>query len=254
MDADRKDTTWDILYKNIYTADDWTFWGLLDFNNRVNGCATFKEKIVWTAANKEFKTFVDNYSWFKISGDADFGNLKSKKCKEYMEDADDKMHSFPNFSLMPCTGGMNCKKWFKYRDKFHRLIYALSKYFELRKNNKDENTLKDYIKDNLLTIRRNMQDKGKRVETIFHFLNFFKDIYDYCEKIYLLSGKKGRVFVDKLIKVGEANDLDLKAYCELAKEYWKIRRQAILVKAEKLGKKAEVEKDIDENINNPEYK
>lgn len=246
MDADRKDITWNLLYKNIYTTEAWAFWGLLDFDNRVNGCATFKaeDQIIWTAANKEFKTFVENYGWFKISGDADFGNLK-----KHSTEANDKMHSFPNFSLMPCAGGMNCKKWFKYRDKFHRFIYALTEYFELRKKCKDETKLKEYIEDNLLAIRRNMQDTEKRKDIIFRYLDFFADIYDYCEIIHLLSGKKGRAFVDQLIKAGEANDLCKGCYYKLAKEYWAIRRQAILVKAEKLGKKPEVEKYIDKNIN-----
>lgn len=249
MDADRKDITWTLLYKNIYTAEDWAFWGLLDFDNRVNGCALFKEKIVWMAANKEFKEFVKDYGWFKISGDADFGNLK-----KHSTEANDKMHSFPNFSLMPCAGGMNCKKWFKYRDKFHKFIYVLSEYFELEKKCKDEDKLKKYIRDNLLAIRSNMQDPDGRIDIIYRYLRFFADIYDYCDKIHLLSGKKGRAFVDKLIKAGEANDLDIEAYCKLAEEYWKIRRQAILDKAEKLGKKPEVEEYIDKNIDNPEYK
>ena len=244
MHADRKGITWEHLYKIIYTEDSWNFWGLFDFDNRVNGCVTIKaeSEIDWKADNKKYRKFVvkhgphTRYKGFTISGDADFGNLK-----KYSQEANVKMHSFPNFSIMPCTGGMNCTKGFKYRDKFHVFIYVLSGYYKKHTIEQQQ----EYIKSNLLRTTRNMsaEIKEDKLDTLHQYLNFFADIYDYCEKIHLLSEKEGRTFVDKLIKVGEANDPDMEAYYKLAEEYWEIRGQAILKKAPQL------EEYINKNIN-----
>ncbi len=73
MDADRKNVTWEHLYRHMYTEDSWSFWGLLDFNKRKAGKIGWKSEIKWNEENKIFKEIISKYPYFEISGDADFG-------------------------------------------------------------------------------------------------------------------------------------------------------------------------------------
>lgn len=241
MDADRKKVTWDYLYKYMYTEKDWDFWGLLDFDMNDDGSIGWKSEIKWNNQNEIFEGFKNKYPKFRISGDTDFG-MKDSVCNTYIEHAEEKMHMFHNFSLMPKTGGMNNKKGaFGYYDRFDEFIYYLSQYFKESKEKRYE-----YAKENLWY---NSWKKESTLKPLCDFLDLFPNVYDYCNKIYFIDNKKyslsdGKVvegFVGYLIEEGEktakvVNDKKVKEekkkivgvinaqkYCELAEMYWGIR-------------------------------
>lgn len=242
MHADRKKVTWGNLYNHMYTEKDWAFWGLLDFEKNHDGTVGWKSEIKWNKENELFKEFKDKYPKFRISGDADFG-MKDIACNTYTENAEEKMHMFYNFSLMPVTGGMNNKKGaFEYYDRFYEFIYHLSQYF-----NKERGEVRyKYAKNNLW---HNSWKREITLNALCDFLDLFKNEHDYYNKIYFVDNNKyilseGKVvtcFVDNLIKEGEktskeVNDkkvregkqkikgvINPKKHCELAETYWGIR-------------------------------
>ena len=232
LHADRKKVTWEHLYKNIYKKDDWSFWGLLNFEEiDNNGCIIFKAEcdIEWTDANEKYREFARNHGKeFKISGDADFGDLKNNKCgcDSFIPNAEAEMHKFPNFSLMPCTGSMNVKKGqlnSGCNDRFHTFIYVLSEYYEIKKEKKVER--REYVKNELFFRGRLKNEYVEDyVDTLNEFLTLFDNIYDYCDKMYHLNGEEGRQYVEKLIRAGEAiktgkKEYNVEEYCNLATEY-----------------------------------
>ncbi len=149
---------------------------------------------------------------------------------------------FPNFSLMPCTGGMNNKKGrFGYSDRFDEFIYYISQYYKI----KCENEKYEYVKNILWS---NPQKKEVTISALCSFLDLFKDEYDYCKRMYFIDN----TFVDELINNGEktAHDgFDCKRHCELAQWYWDIRKEIMhkkIPKAEQMY--------ADKNINDNKYK
>lgn len=229
MHADRKKVTWEHLYKHVYSCyNTWPICELFDFGNldeslELNNCgyqislkkditienitidehSEYKEKIVCFLSQ-----CTNNKYYFPLSGDADFG-MKTPFCKENIEDAEEKMHMFLNFSLMPVLGGMNCKKGFR-RDRFDKFIYYIDKYYETKNI------------DSLMLFRKS------NVETqiiLGAFLDLFTGVVDYCEKMYLIDNG----LVGELIKNGketiEKKKDTRKRYCELAIEYWKQREE-----------------------------
>ena len=237
-DADRKEITWECLYKYIYTEEDWLFWSLFDFNNIKSGCAKKKKKkdIIRTNENKEYYDFLHKYPGFKFSGDADFGDLKglANLC---MTDADASMHKFPNFSLMPCTGGMNRKKGFKnsgYNDRFHVFIYVLSEYYKQEEKNQRLKYVKAKLFGNGINDIEENEYKKAACDALNEFLCFFIDINDYCDKIYHLNTEEGKKYIEDLIVAGKEeietqkikyNKEDYIKYFNLAIQYWKIKKE-----------------------------
>lgn len=219
MDADRKDVTWVHLYRYIYTENNWSFWGLLNFEvSELKGKnqAFFKDDIQWTEKNKEFKEFVEKYhDIFSMSGDADF-DLKDMGFEKYIENPICQMHMFKNFSLMPCVGGMNNAKGKK---RFHIFLSILNDYY------KNPDISNRNIEPLFRSVGRPFKNKRKQKEMIERrknalkgYLNLFSDIADYCQKIHLIDGINSER-VDELIQ--EADDTE--SYCNFAKEYWQSR-------------------------------
>lgn len=257
MDADRKCITWKHLYKNIYKKEDWSFWGLFDFDKISNGRATIKAEcaIEWTNEIEKYREFVqkhgpqENYKGFKISGDADFGNLKKNAngCNLFIPDAAAQMHKFPNFSIIPSTGCMNNKKGFSYQDRFHIFIFVLSEYFTRQTEERRE-----YVENELFMKAGRMSYEAIKdaIDTLNDFLSFFDDIYDYCDKIYHLNGEEGQKYVEDLIRAGEAiktgkKKYDVEEYCHLACQYWEIKKKVLLQRIPQ-DKQYLIYKNIDE--------
>lgn len=247
MDADRKIKTWEILYVKMYIKEEWAFWGLLDFENLNSSNQAFFKKpdcIEWTDENKRFKKFFEDYkNFFSISGDADFDLKNNKKYNEFIKDAEFQMHKFKNFSLMPCTGGMNDAKG---RKRFPEFISMLYDYYM-----NDDDSVKDVkkrdIKPLCRLVGRPYKDKNKEEERrkktpiiLKEYMDLFNDIYDYCDKIYFIDNYKHNLpdnkvvenFVNRLIEKGK-QQYNEKTYCELAKTYWDIRTEKMKKKIDK---------------------
>lgn len=160
----------------------------------------------------------------RLSGETDF-NFIGKNCKHYyalksilkegneqeylekLEECKKQHHCLLNFSLMQTMGNMQGFKG-KHDDRLDRFIYYLDKYYK--------------------------EDKSKRIDTeiigyssepnrpyLLKYLNQFKDIKDYCKKVYFISNKK---LIDKLIALGQVEQLDtaekVKTYVDLAFWFW----------------------------------
>lgn len=223
MDADRKKITWEILYTNIYLTTDktnnqneiirkgWEFWSLFDFTSPQNGNCKIK------ASNNtkdlkiddpKIKDFTKFFTDFEISGDADWGGgIIIGKAK----------HQFSNFSLIPVTGGMNSKKGCSYNDSLDWFIYKLSQYYLLG------DIKRISFANEFLWYNVQYPKCSNGIITLGYlvaYLNLFNDVYDYCEKIYLISDYD---YVNSLIQHGkttEVNGISREKEIKLAKEYF----------------------------------
>lgn len=186
MDADRVQDTWDHWYKKIYIKQNWIFWDLFDFENINNGSVSLKNEYTWssdetTKYSKEYAFWNRYKEIFKLSGDCDFG-MKN------FDDYSSKQYKFPNFSLIPVTGGLNNKKgsWIQpncappFHDRFDLFIYHLNQFY--LQTNEDEK--KAYAKKYFWW---NGQKKESTLIYLYDFLNLFDDIYDYCRKMYFIE-------------------------------------------------------------------
>ena len=223
MDADRRLLIWNYVYKKIYTADIWEFWGMIDMDDIDSyGCAGFKKNIVDEPGEKRVLKFYNDYKdVFKISGDADFG-LKKSRCEPLM-------HSICNFSLMPVNGGMNSKKGIKYKDKFDTFLGVLKRYWDCD----DDKSKYDYVKKSI------WKTGGKKALCCLKdYLDLFSGINDYCKKVYFLSEEE----VDVIL----SGDFD---YIKKAMFYFEYREKVLEKKMDK-----NIYKElISENIDDIEY-
>ena len=128
-----------------------------------------------------------------------------------------------NLSLLPVTGGLNKLKGslffddngsIKYSEEiqsgkqldwFDTFIFVVNEYY------------KDKKKDTLLL----SCSKNKPNEPcLIAFLEIFKNVYDFCNKLYQVNDKK---LIDMLIKNGEKDIItidDVERYCLLALIFW----------------------------------
>lgn len=222
MDADRKNITWNNLYKYIYTTKDaipkqiigikgWEFQSLFDFNNIEDGKCKILKSTPPAINDPRITDFSKHWNDFEISGDTDWGGGIIIGKEKYQ---------FSNFSLLPVTGGMNNKKGTTYKDSLDWFIYILSEYYLLgdikRISFVCERLWYNYqypkCSTGILTLG-----------TLVSYLNLFDDIYDYCEKIYLISDSN---YVDSLIKQGkrtEENGICRITEMKLAEEYFEYK-------------------------------
>lgn len=157
---------------------------------------------------------------YRYGGECDF-NFNEKKYKQFREliggdaYALDRLkkcrknhHTLINFSLMQALGSMQGVKG---KDPFDRpdvFIYKLDQYFE---RNSDAVVCQ----------------AGRNREFLEKYLHSFRDIYDYCEKIYFIDSKE---FVDEIIRQGAlpiSEYKDVIRYMDLADEFW--RRKQIKI-------------------------
>lgn len=239
-DPDSSEYTWEKVYKKMYTSDSWGLWGLFDFEKlhlikRRRYAMAIRDKRVYNAffgCEEKAKIWM-NWANVKVAGDTDFnfkedGNnhkykyyrkLIESKDKNKFSDADRKKylcklkwcknrhHSLENFSLMFTPGGMNNFKNTK-RDRIDRFIFQLNKYFE----SKDSK---------IFSHARNNK------EVLAAYLALYKDIYDYCEKIYIMD----KSMVDRFLESGKKEDFktgeDVVEFMQLAEDYWKNKHNFI---------------------------
>ena len=170
----------------------------------------------------------------RLRGETDF-NFNDKKCERYekiinkIKDEETKSnalsllkeckkmhHSLLNFSLMQSVGkmqevkskGLKIRYYYEQLDRLDTFIYYLD----------------DYKKDESLILNCAYANK----KCLKDYLDKFKDVYDYCEKIYFIKIEKNKRnteedLIQKLIKSGR-KALDscerVIEYMNLAIEFW----------------------------------
>ncbi|WP_022770400.1 hypothetical protein [Butyrivibrio sp. NC2007] len=156
-------------------------------------------------------------SGLALGGDCDF-NFNEKKCSLFKAiiDEDSKLcemlecctkmhHTVLNFSLMQKTGNMQGHKGSNRFDRFDTFISDLNEYL---------NGLSNRVLD---------KATGANTNDLVHYLNSFKNIYDYMEKMYFIFDAD---FVNRIIDEGKKpllNKYDIERYMRLAMDYWTIK-------------------------------
>ncbi len=225
MDADRKKTTWSELYKKIYIPRDWCFWNLFDFDNIKNGMVEIKKNTAGISDESGYADFLKKYPRFKMSGDADFGLKETHKYAD--------MHKFPNFSIMPVTGGMNDKKGFAtntkdnpaFFDHFPLFIYKLAQFWECKSEERLNYTVENLWYNPHAKRSDNAENTAK---CLTDYLILFNDIYEYSKRIYLIDRK----LTEELCKFGESSKRDNKDddYLIMAEKYFNARKDIFIRK------------------------
>uniref|UniRef100_UPI0026100331 hypothetical protein n=1 Tax=Clostridium sp. TaxID=1506 RepID=UPI0026100331 len=214
-DFDSCKDIWDKLYYIIYKK---SFDSIFDFETIEDKETSPKCKRWYIKIDKKKNPKLRNeYPAFKIAGDCIF-NFNEKKLKLFKEllDVEDyplleycssNHHELCNFSFMPITGGMNNKKGILHcnseenyaYDRFDLFIYELNQYY----NEKPSRIFSKYNK-----------------EALIWFLKLFNNVYEYCQKIYMIDDKE---FVDAIILSGSSTIINRERaieYMKLAKRYW----------------------------------
>lgn len=217
-DFDSSKDTWDKLYYIIYKKNfDFIFnFETIEDKETSPKCKRWYIKI----DRKKQPKLSSEYPAFKMAGDCIF-NFNEKKIKLFKRllDVEDyplleyccnNHHELCNFSFMPITGGMNNKKGilrcnseenYAY-DRFDLFIYELNQYY----NKKPSRIFSRYNKGALIW-----------------YLGLFNNVYEYCQKIYMIDNKD---FVDDVISSGSSAIINREIaiqYMKLAKRYWKIK-------------------------------
>ncbi|MBQ6132894.1 MAG: hypothetical protein IJI65_01935 [Lachnospiraceae bacterium] len=224
VDADRKKVTWNELYKKIYLSKEWPFWDMFDFDSIDNYGVVKIKKVINGNSDERLAEFQKKYPEFKMSGDADFGLKGTKQIQ--------KMHQFPNFSLMPVTGGMNNRKGRlsknnrpTYNDIFPLFLYKLSLFWKV----KSEEQL-SYIIDNLwYNPHENRSINAKNTAIcLMDYLLLFNDIYEYSKRIYLI----GKELTEELCGFGKKSKSENKGddYLDMAERYFSARKEIFISK------------------------
>lgn len=225
---DASPVAWD-EYKKIYTPSRWAFWGKINFDN-------LKRKGIRIYApikmNEQYTQF-NEYPCFRMSGDTDFNFGKSKKTKKKYEQFEAllrrdyhgnelavyidelkkcyaRYHKPENISFMPMTGGLQLVKGACQYDRLDMFACRLNTYYETEGKDK--------------SIFSRARGNRKALEV---YLSLFDDVYDYFEKIYLISNKE---FVNKIKLQGEDlinSGAYVVRYMKLAEEFWDYKRKAL---------------------------
>lgn len=218
----------DIIYDPDSSMDTWKNWFLPVFKKEFGRLFDF-DHIFLTGRASCCRCYVRLFGDeggpnFKLAGDCDF-NFNEKKFelfKELLSEKDIPLleeccrnhHQFHNFSLMPITGGMNnfkgClrvksgeKSEPKAYDRLDAFLVELDKYYN------GEHTA--------ILARTNG-------EYLAWYLGLFRDVYDYCGRVYLIQNRR---FVDELLTSGKnmlADRESVLQYMDLANRYWNLRK------------------------------
>ncbi len=184
--------------------------------------ATYPGEDASLSGECDFNFNEKKYSFYRKKLEEEYSNsskaLKSKlailkKCKE-------NHHSLINFSLMQSKGNMQGFKGicldngiYYSLDRPDTLLAYLSSYYQLN----DEQKENSYI----------LANAGNNKDTLKQYLNSFEDVYEYCEKIYLINDKN---FIDRMIKEGKLfieDGKDVLRYMLLALEFWDRKQEKI---------------------------
>ncbi|MGN0438261.1 MAG: hypothetical protein ACI4F4_07015 [Lachnospiraceae bacterium] len=239
-DQDRQWLTWELLYKKMYRQENCKVWSLFDFNKlKTDQCGWYavtkpaNEIQNFDDLEESYKKFILKYSGiFKLSGDADFGMKESTniELRKLIGNAEGKMHQFYNFSLCPCTGGMNCRKGNSYSDIFPIMLYKISEYYLLSEDKKIE-----YAQNNLCNKTNSKVYETTDVPSLCAYLDLFENYENYCIQVYFWGKKRDDILllIQNMTELGKEkftqnNVSAWDKYCEYAKQYWAIRNQLII--------------------------
>jgi len=170
MDADRKKIVFKHLYRHIYKGTVWKLWDYMDFNPKRRGATNViyvKDMDFSKEPPSPELDFILKYKdIFCMSGDADITVLGKRG-----------MHSFRNFSLMPCTGGLNNAKG---RIKIQTFLIKLLDFYNTGNVNPLFRNVGGSYKD--------PKDKAlalvRRKQCLTDYLLLLGDVEGYCSKIY----------------------------------------------------------------------
>lgn len=165
--------------------------------------------------------------------------------KEHLE----KVHKEDNLSLMLTTGYNGALQFIK--EKSYKTIRDQSNNIELRlndnicvyikklndeffeKNNSIESELFKNVKatyrigEKKIVDNKNKEATNMAKECMALYLNFFKDIYDYCEKIYGIDEKLVKDMIGYAEYSYSDNQEDIIMYLSLIDEFWKQKKKRI---------------------------
>ena len=129
-------------------------------------------------------------------------------------------HRLVNFSLMQTKGNMQSFKGAKLKngeqpslDRADTLISYLASYYKLNREQRKQSCI--------------LANASNNKDTLEDYLNSFEDIYDYCEKIYLMDDRN---FIDRMIEEGKrpiTTGHDVIRYMLLALEFWDRKEKKI---------------------------
>lgn len=124
----------------------------------------------------------------------------------------DMHNTLVNFSIMQVMGNMQRYKsrgikeeWL---DRVDSLVYLLDEFYKIDKKYRGESEIIKY--------------GGANGEVLLKYLNQFKDLNDYCKKIYFIDEK----LTEEMVKSGQLpihNGKRVVEYIELAKKFWKVK-------------------------------
>lgn len=246
---DSSNEAWEFYRKKYYENSNWELLDNFDFNSiktRYEKDGKYKNetrKKLWLKDDSKLK---DSFGeLFCFSGERVF-NFDSQKyhlrpiiensqcnspcelnkkemCLRLLKLCEKFYFSKYNLSLLPVTGGLNNlkgslffddngsikfskdKQSGKQLDRFDTFIFVVNEYYK----DKEENTL-------LLSCSKNKPNEP----CLIAFLETFKNVYDFCNKLYQLYDRK---LIDMLIENGEKDIItinDVERYCQLALIFW----------------------------------
>lgn len=230
FDPDSSPNAWE-FYRKIYNESQWSFWDEFDFKNlkllnkpyRLHGKISYKKSSYVKVLGKEFKFSGDCAFNFNDKKCKRFDSLLSEKDKELLQKCKSNHHNILNFSLLPTTGGLN-----NFKGKLYVTDIAGVNYSGVQHQNCD-----DRLDSFLYCINQYFERKSKLIfcccseaneSCLESFLLLFDDIYDFCEKLYLIRDK---ILVRKLLNNGKkpiTTHEDVIRYMNLAIEFWEYRK------------------------------
>lgn len=219
------------IYETLYASQSWDFWKNVDF--KAIG-ETSKSAKIDISADCDFNFGKNNTTRLEK---ALRKNTKSQELLHralYMlNECSRKYHQICNFSLIPMTGNLNDGKRHCDGDRFDNYIYHLGKQIDFIKERK-ETFIKLYeenFKGTPIGLEKPLKayaGKGTNKIMLVHFLLSFNDIFDYCNKMYLIDDLS---LVEDLLESGKKETLesteDIINYMNLAFSYWSNREQLL---------------------------
>lgn len=226
LEYDISDEVWHV-YQKVYIKDKWSFWGKIDMSHPI-----FKKARRYAYIDTTIDDYIEfnEHKSFSMSGETDFNfhknsngqaqynvylkylkrDFKGEELLHYIDALNrckENYHSIQNCSLMPCKGNLQGVKGAIGKDRLDTFVYILSLYYSQEK----------------IEIVLN-KSSYENCESLRLYLNQFKDIYDYCQKIYFIS----QSLTDQLIENGKkaiTSGKDVVTYMELANQFWQEKAQ-----------------------------
>ena len=220
--VDTNDLVWEmykITYKDgilsecfnmeTYETSDGRKYALLtvEGKEKIFGNIKIKDKDIKLSGDVIFNFSDTRCNGYENSIEEDYNVIRQIEYKEKLEECK-KMHdSFENCALMISTGKLQQTKQHIGNDRGDVFVWALDEYYK----GNNERVLEWAPKDKARILRE--------------FLNYFHDVYKYCEVFYNITDKG---FIDRLIQSG-SKALDsadkVENYIDLALKFWDERAE-----------------------------